>query len=232
MRLLKIQCQCSTFCYKIPFGHGPCVFPEKIIVMSQECVQSGLQRGCIHQWEARTGDHWPMRGQESDLIKSLRVIHWDHWPLARLAWEWEKINPNKCVKWENVQLWRLMSFDVFWKLKFYNFSKRQEVVLIKQWETQISWSSHLTSSKYRERKPERENVTFSIRQNLLIAPECHFLFHGPLTFMEEIIEIQIILSQQITTEWRRSEVLRMWDSFLQLEWKGWSCWQNLDSPFH
>ena len=43
---------------------------------------------------------------------------------------------------------------------------------------------------------------FRIRQKLLIAPECHFLFHGPLTFIAEIIEIQILVSQLITNEWQ------------------------------
>ena len=43
---------------------------------------------------------------------------------------------------------------------------------------------------------------FRIRQKLLIAPECHFLFHGPLTFIAEIIEIQILVSQLILTEWQ------------------------------
>ena len=101
-------------------------------LVCKEAVSTNERPGLVttDQWEARTGDHWPMRGQEPDLIKSLRVIHWDHWPLARMAWEWEKINPNKCVKWENVQLWRLMSFDVIQKLNFYNFRKRQEAVLI------------------------------------------------------------------------------------------------------
>ena len=59
---------------------------------------------------------------------------------------------------------------------------------------------------------------YKIRQKLLIAPECHFLFHGPLTVIAEIIEIQILVSHSYL-QLNASLNLKIRDSFLHLKMK-------------
>ena len=80
---LMLKIQCSTFCFKIPFGHGPCVFPMRRSLSWVRSVYSLVWTEAVSTNE-RPGLVITDQSETRSLTSSSHFVSFtettDHWP--------------------------------------------------------------------------------------------------------------------------------------------------------